>query len=69
MKIGIIGSGIVGQTLGTKLVQLGNDVALGTRDPGKLDDKKGFGGSLGEWLAKATDKTNGKAKVVEQKAA
>ena len=64
MKIGIIGSGIVGQTLGTKLVQLGHDVALGTRDPGKLDDKKGFGGSLGEWLAKANDKTNGKAKVV-----
>ena len=60
MKIGIIGSGIVAQTLGTKLVQLGHDVALGTRDPKKLDDKKGFGGSLGEWLAKA----NGKAKVV-----
>ena len=60
MKIGIIGSGIVAQTLGTKLVQLGHDVALGTRDPGKLDDKKGFGGSLGEWLAKAS----GKAKVV-----
>ena len=33
MKIGIIGSGIVAQTLGTKLVQLGHDVALGTRDP------------------------------------
>ncbi len=61
MKIGIIGSGIVAQTLGTKLVQLGNDVALGTRDPGKLDDKKGFGGSLREWLAKAA---SGKAKVV-----
>ncbi len=60
MKIGIIGSGIVAQTLGTKLVQLGHDVALGTRDPGKLDDKKGFGGSLRDWLAKA----NGKAKVV-----
>jgi predicted dinucleotide-binding enzyme len=60
MKIGIIGSGIVAQTLGTKLVQLGHDVALGTRDPSKLDDKKGFGGSLRDWLAKA----NAKAKVV-----
>jgi len=64
MKIGIIGSGIVAQTLGTKLVQLGHDVALGTRDPKKLDDKKGFGGSLGEWLAKVGEKTNGKANVV-----
>ena len=64
MKIGIIGSGIVAQTLGTKLVQLGHDVALGTRDPKKLDDKKGFGGSLGEWLAKANEKTKGKANVV-----
>ena len=60
MKIGIIGSGIVAQTLGTKLVELGHDVALGTRDPGKLADKKGFGGSLGEWLAKVGNK----AKVV-----
>ena len=60
MKIGIMGSGIVAQTLGTKLVELGHDVALGTRDPAKLDDKKGFGGSLREWLAKGGNQ----AKVV-----
>jgi 8-hydroxy-5-deazaflavin:NADPH oxidoreductase len=60
MKIGIIGSGIVAQTLGSKLVELGHDVALGTRDPGKLDDKKSFAGSLREWLAKVDNK----AKVV-----
>ncbi len=32
MKIGILGSGIVGQTLGSKLVQLGHDVMMGSRD-------------------------------------
>jgi predicted dinucleotide-binding enzyme len=53
MKIGIIGSGVVGQTLGTKLVSVGEDVVLGTRSPAKLDDKKGMGASLGDWL-KAT---------------
>jgi 8-hydroxy-5-deazaflavin:NADPH oxidoreductase len=36
MKVAIIGSGIVGQTLGKKLVELGHDVVLGTRDPNKL---------------------------------
>ena len=65
MKIGLIGSGVVAQTLGTKLVALGHDVALGTRDPKKLDDKKGMGAPLKDWLAK----TNGKAKVVTFKEA
>jgi predicted dinucleotide-binding enzyme len=51
MKIGIIGSAVVGQTLGAKLVQLGHDVVLGTRDPKKLDEKKKFAGSLNDWLA------------------
>ena len=40
MKIGIIGSGVVAQTLGAKLIELGHDVVLGTRDPKKLDEKK-----------------------------
>ena len=31
MKIGILGTGNVGQTIGTKLIQLGNDVKLGSR--------------------------------------
>ncbi len=49
MKIGIIGSGVVAQTLGSKLIELGHDLILGTRDPGKLDDKKMLGATLREW--------------------
>jgi 8-hydroxy-5-deazaflavin:NADPH oxidoreductase len=60
MKIGIIGSGIVGQTLGAKLVELGHDVVLGTRDPKKLDEKKNMAGTLREWL----DQVKNKARVV-----
>jgi predicted dinucleotide-binding enzyme len=52
MKIGIIGSGVVAQTLGEKLIQLGHDVVLGTRDPAKLDEKKNMAGTLREWLGK-----------------
>ena len=50
MKVAIIGSGIVGQTLGKKLVELGHDVVLGTRDPNKLDEAKGWAGNLNDWL-------------------
>ncbi len=32
MKIGILGTGMVGQTLGAKLEELGHDVMIGTRD-------------------------------------
>jgi hypothetical protein len=60
MRIGIIGSGVVAQTLGTKLVELGHEVFLGTRDPKKLDEKKNMTGTLNEWLAAV----KGKAKVV-----
>lgn len=56
MRVGIIGSGVVAQTLGTKLVELGHDVALGTRDPKKLDEKKNMTGSLNEWLAGVKNK-------------
>lgn len=38
MKIGIIGSGIVGQQLGLGLSRLGHEVKIGTRDPSKLND-------------------------------
>ena len=31
MRIGILGTGVVGQTLGSKLLQLGHDVMLGSR--------------------------------------
>ncbi len=56
MKIGIIGSGVVAQTLGEKLVELGHDVVLGTRDPGKLDEKKNMAGTLNEWLTRVKQK-------------
>lgn len=49
MNIAILGSGIVGQTVGQQLAQLGHHVTMGTRDPQQLDDKKGMGGSLREW--------------------
>lgn len=41
MKIGVLGSGMVGQAIAGKLVSLGHEVTVGTRDPHKLD----------EWLA------------------
>ncbi len=56
MKIGIIGSGVVAQTLGAKLLELGHEVFLGTRDPKKLDEKKNMAGSLNEWLAAVKNK-------------
>jgi predicted dinucleotide-binding enzyme len=31
MRIGILGTGVVGQTIGSRLVQLGHDVTLGSR--------------------------------------
>jgi 8-hydroxy-5-deazaflavin:NADPH oxidoreductase len=34
MRIGILGTGVVGKTLGTKLVQLGHDVRMGSRSSG-----------------------------------
>ena len=56
MKIGIIGSGVVAQTLGAKFIALGHDVVVGTRDPLKLDEKKKMADSLREWLAKTGNK-------------
>jgi 8-hydroxy-5-deazaflavin:NADPH oxidoreductase len=52
MRVGVLGSGMVGQTLGAKIAERGEDVVIGTRSPGKLSDKRGMGGSLSEWLAK-----------------
>jgi len=65
MKIGIVGSGIVAQTLGAKLVELQHDLALGTRDPKNLDEKKNMAGSLRDWLGQVKNK----AKVVTFKEA
>lgn len=38
MKIGVLGSGLVAQTLGSGFLAHGHDVTLGTRDPAKLAD-------------------------------
>ena len=32
MQIGVLGSGVTGQTIGTKLIQLGHEVMMGSRD-------------------------------------
>jgi 8-hydroxy-5-deazaflavin:NADPH oxidoreductase len=56
MHIGILGTGVVGQALGLRLVQLGHAVMLGTRDPAQLDEPKGRGSdarTLSAWLALA----------------
>ena len=42
MKVGVIGSGVVGQTLAAGFVKHGYDVEIGTREPAKLK----------EWAAK-----------------
>jgi len=39
MKIGMLGSGGVGQSLGLGFVSLGHEVMMGSRDPGKDDIK------------------------------
>jgi 8-hydroxy-5-deazaflavin:NADPH oxidoreductase len=48
LKIGIIGSGVVAQTLGSGFLKHGHEVALGTRDPAKLADwrAKNLGGKV-----------------------
>lgn len=44
MKIGIIGTGMVGQTLGSGLVELGHEVKIGSREPHSQ--------KLQDWVAK-----------------
>jgi len=55
-KIGIIGSGTVGQTLATGFLKYGYEVKIGTRDLTKLADWKstaGEGGSIGSFAEAA----------------
>ena len=56
MRVGILGSGMVGQTIGAKLAERGVDVVLGTRTPSQLDEKRGMGGPLAEWVGKVGKK-------------
>ena len=54
MKIGILGTGIVGRTNAARLVQLGNEVCMGTRDVSKAlsrSEKDAMGNpALRDWL-------------------
>jgi 8-hydroxy-5-deazaflavin:NADPH oxidoreductase len=34
MRIGVLGTGMVGQTIATKLVELGHEVTMGARSAG-----------------------------------
>jgi predicted dinucleotide-binding enzyme len=50
MRIGVIGSGAVGQALGSGLVALGHEVKLGTREPA--------GDKARSWLAQTGERTS-----------
>jgi predicted dinucleotide-binding enzyme len=50
MRIGILGTGTVGKTLGTKLVQLGHYVRMGSRSAGGVKAR--------EWVAEAGQKSS-----------
>ncbi len=41
MKIGILGTGIVGRTLSGKLAEIGNELMMGTRDVKQLEEREG----------------------------
>jgi predicted dinucleotide-binding enzyme len=57
MRIGILGSGMVGQNLGSALAHGGHDVVLGTRSPDEMDRDRGqFARPLREWLAAAGER-------------
>jgi 8-hydroxy-5-deazaflavin:NADPH oxidoreductase len=38
MKMGVLGSGVVGQSISVRLAELGHDAMIGTRDTNKLTD-------------------------------
>lgn len=45
MRYGVLGTGVVGRTLGTRLVELGNEVCMGARAAGSPAAR--------EWVASA----------------
>jgi predicted dinucleotide-binding enzyme len=50
MRIGVLGTGVVGQTIGGKLVELGHDVKLGSRSSGNAKAE--------DWTKKAGDRAS-----------
>lgn len=56
-KIGVLGSGVVGQTLANGFLKYGAEVKIGTRDPSKLKDwlsKAGASASVGTFAEAAS---------------
>ncbi len=51
MRIGVLGTGMVGRTIATKLVELGHEVTMGSRSAS--------GEALGEWLQEAAEGRGG----------
>lgn len=57
MKVGILGSGIVGQTLGSGFIKHGHQVKIGTSNPNKLDTwlkSSGSNASVGSFTEAAS---------------
>jgi predicted dinucleotide-binding enzyme len=47
MNVGVLGSGMVGQTIAGKVAELGHSVVVGTRNPAKLEEwRAGINGDL-----------------------
>jgi len=55
MRVGILGSGVVGQTLGGGFIKHGHEVMLGTREPSKLADwaRRNPGAQIGSFAEAA----------------
>ncbi len=66
MRIGILGGGSVGQTLGTGLAERGHEVTIGIRrvSPETLAASRQQAGTLGEWQAR----TGGRVVTMEEAA-
>ena len=56
MRIGVLGTGVVGRTLAGKLAERGNDVVMGSRDPsalaGRTEPERMGNESFAEWHGK-----------------
>jgi len=58
MKIGVLGTGPVGQAIATRLAELGHDVTMGARDPANAvaaEWARGTGARSGDFAAAALD--------------
>ncbi|EWT02486.1 NADP oxidoreductase [Intrasporangium oryzae NRRL B-24470] len=51
MKIAVLGTGMVGQTIAARVAGLGHDVTIGTRDPEATLARSGDDGSFADWVA------------------